>query len=55
MSIVRATAQLRGRDTARGTRAVEDDHGQPPKVLSNLVSLLETGAIALLEPYPKAS
>ena len=26
-----------------------------PKVISNLKSLLETGAIALQEPYPKAS
>jgi uncharacterized protein YndB with AHSA1/START domain len=26
-----------------------------PKVISNLKSLLETGAIALLEPYPAAS
>jgi hypothetical protein len=26
-----------------------------PKVLSNLKSLLETGAVALVDPYPKAA
>jgi uncharacterized protein YndB with AHSA1/START domain len=40
---------------APGTRFVEAVSGGWPKVLSNLKSLLETGAIALLEPYPKAS
>ncbi len=30
-------------------------NGGWPKVLSNLKSLLETGAIALQEPYPTAS
>jgi hypothetical protein len=39
----------------RRTRNGADEPGNgATKVLSNLKSLLETGAIALLEPYPKA-
>jgi uncharacterized protein YndB with AHSA1/START domain len=37
------------------SRFIEAVSGGWPKVISNLKSLLETGAIALLEPYPAAS
>ena len=37
------------------SKVVEAVSGGWPKVLSNLKSLLETGSIALLEPYPASS
>ena len=36
------------------SKLIEAVSGGWPKILSNLKSLLETGSIALLEPYPKA-
>jgi uncharacterized protein YndB with AHSA1/START domain len=38
-----------------GAKVIEAVSGGWPKVLSNLKSLLETGAIALEEPYPAAA
>ena len=38
---------------AQPSKLIEAVSGGWPKVLSNLKSLLETGAIALQEPYPK--
>jgi uncharacterized protein YndB with AHSA1/START domain len=35
------------------SKVIEAVSGGWPKILSNLKSLLETGAIALAEPYPK--
>jgi hypothetical protein len=37
------------------SKLIEAVSGDWPKVLSNLKSLLETGAIALQEPYPTQS
>ena len=36
------------------SKLIEAVSGGWPKILSNLKSLLETGSIALLEPYPKS-
>jgi hypothetical protein len=36
------------------SKLIEAVSGGWPKVLSNLKSLLETGAIAMQEPYPAA-
>ena len=38
-----------------GSKLIEKVSGGWPKVLSNLKSLLETGAAALVDPYPKAA
>lgn len=38
-----------------GSKLIEKVSGGWPKVLSNLKSLLETGAVALVDPYPKAA
>jgi hypothetical protein len=35
------------------SKLIEKVSGGWPKVLSNLKSLLETGAVAMGEPYPK--
>ncbi len=38
-----------------GSKLIEKVSGGWPKVLANLKSLLETGSVALTEPYPKSS
>jgi uncharacterized protein YndB with AHSA1/START domain len=38
-----------------GSKLIEKVSGGWPKILANLKSLLETGAVALVDPYPKAA